>query len=344
MRESAFVKRNKSRWEEFETVVKNQQNAPPDKLAELFIQITDDLSFSRTQYPNSRTTQYLNSLASKIHGEIYKNKKEDKNRFILFWKEELPAVMFTVQKQLFYAFVIFIIAGTIGAVSAAYDDTFVRLVLGDSYVNMTLENIKNGNPTKVYSSSSEIEMFFLITRNNILVSFMIFIYGVFASLGTGLYLFYNALMVGTFIMFFYNENQLAQGLPVILLHGTIELTSIVIAAAAGFVMGNSILFPGTYKRSVSFARGGKDGLKLVTGLIPLFITAAFLESFVTRYTEMPLVLSIVILAGSLGFIVWYFFLYPNLLHKRMQGKNQLNHISASSNFSAWLNQKFNSGK
>ncbi len=165
MRESAFVKRNKSRWEEFETVVKNQQNAPPDKLAELFIQITDDLSFSRTQYPNSRTTQYLNSLASKIHGEIYKNKKEDKNRFILFWKEELPAVMFTGQKQLFYAFVIFMIAGAIGAVSAAYDDTFVRLVLGDSYVNMTLENIKNGNPTKVYSSSSEIEMFFLITRN-----------------------------------------------------------------------------------------------------------------------------------------------------------------------------------
>ena len=75
MRESAFVKRNKTRWEEFETVVKNQHQAPPDKLAELFIQITDDLSFSRTQYPTSRTTQYLNSLASKIHGEIYKRKK-----------------------------------------------------------------------------------------------------------------------------------------------------------------------------------------------------------------------------------------------------------------------------
>jgi hypothetical protein len=76
MRESAFIKQNKSRWEEFERVVKNQAGAPPDKLAELFIQITDDLSFSRTQYPESRTTQYLNSLASKIHGEIYKNKKE----------------------------------------------------------------------------------------------------------------------------------------------------------------------------------------------------------------------------------------------------------------------------
>lgn len=310
MRESAFVKRNKSRWEEFETVVKNQQNAPPDKLAELFIQITDDLSFSRTQYPNSRTTQYLNSLASKIHGEIYKNKKEDKNRFILFWKEELPAVMFTVKKQLFYAFVIFIIAGAIGAVSAAYDDTFVRLILGDSYVNMTLENIKNGNPTKVYSSSSEIEMFFLITRNNILVSFMIFIYGVFASLGTGLYLFYNALMVGTFIMFFYNENQLAQGVPVILLHGTIELTSIVIAAAAGFVMGNSILFPGTYSRLASFKVGAMKGLKIVMGLVPFFIMAGFIESFITRYAFMHWGIKTTIIGLSAFLMIYYFIFYP----------------------------------
>ncbi len=42
MRESTFINRNKTRWEEFERVVKNQAEAPPDKLAELFIQITDD--------------------------------------------------------------------------------------------------------------------------------------------------------------------------------------------------------------------------------------------------------------------------------------------------------------
>ena len=125
MRESAFIKQNKARWEEFEQIVKNQDSAAPDRLAELFIQITDDLSFSRTQYPESRTTQYLNSLASKIHGEIYKNKKEEKNRFILFWKEELPAVMFSIRKQLLYAAIIFVIAGIIGAVSTANDDTFV---------------------------------------------------------------------------------------------------------------------------------------------------------------------------------------------------------------------------
>lgn len=310
MRESAFINKNKARWQEFEKVVKNQNAAPPDKLAELFIQITDDLSFSRTQYPDSRTTHYLNSLASNIHGEIYKNKKEDKNRFILFWKEELPAVMYGIQKQLLHAFIIFIIAGLIGALSTAHDDTFVRLILGDGYVNMTLENIKSGNPTKVYSSSDEMNMFFMITLNNIMVSLKVFVFGVFFSLGTGLFLFYNALMVGTFMMFFFQESQLSQALPVIMLHGTIELSSIVIAAAAGFVMGNSILFPGTYSRLTSFKMGTMKGLKIVMGLVPFFILAGFIESFITRYAFMHWSIKTSIIGLSAFLIIYYFILYP----------------------------------
>lgn len=310
MRESSFVNRNKARWEEFEKVVNNQDRSSPDKLAELFIQVTDDLSFSRTQYPTSRTTQYLNSLASKIHGEIYKNKKEDKNRFILFWKHELPAVLYSAQKQLLYAFILFVVAGMIGAVSVAYDDTFVRLILGDGYVNMTLENIKNGNPTQVYSSGGEMDMFIGITLNNIMVSLRVFVFGVFFSLGTGLFLFYNALMVGTFVMFFYQESQLSQALPVILLHGTIELSSIVIAAAAGFLMGNSLLFPGTYSRLASFKSGAIKGLKIVMGLIPFFILAGFIESFITRYAFMHWGIKTAIIGASALLMIYYFILYP----------------------------------
>lgn len=294
-------------------MVKNQRNASPDTLAELFIQITDDLSFSRTQYPSSRTTQYLNSLAGKIHLEIYKNKPEEKNRFITFWKYEVPKAMYESQKQLLYAFIIFIIAGIIGVISAAKDDTFVRLILGDVYVNMTLENIKNGNPTKVYAGESELMMFLQITTNNVLVSFYTFIAGIVASVGTGYFLFTNGLMVGTFIMFFYEENQLSQALPVIMLHGTIELSSIVIAGAAGFVMGNSFIFPQTYSRIASLKMGAVKGLKIVMGLVPFFIMAGFIESFVTRYAFMPSIIKTAIIALSAALMIYYFLIYPRLL-------------------------------
>ncbi|HYF66493.1 MAG TPA: stage II sporulation protein M [Ohtaekwangia sp.] len=310
MKESAFIKQNKARWEEFEKVVKNQQQAQPDKLAELFIQLTDDLSFARTQYPESRTTNYLNSLASKVHLEIYKNKREETNRFITFWKYEVPAVMYETQKPMLYALVIFVVAGIIGAVSTAYDNTFVRLIMGDDYVNMTIENIKNGTPTKVYASQSEMMMFIFITWNNVMVSFKVFVAGIFASIGTGLLLFMNGVMVGTFMMFFYQESELSHALPVIMLHGTIELTSIVIAAGAGFVMGNGLLFPGTYSRLVSFKKGASKGLKIIMGLVPFFIMAGFIESFITRYAFMHWMMKAVVIGISAFLMVYYFVIYP----------------------------------
>jgi uncharacterized membrane protein SpoIIM required for sporulation len=310
MREAAFIKQNRSRWEEFEKVIKNPQQASPDRLAELFVQVTDDLSFARTQYPESRTTLYLNDLAGKVHLEIYKNKKEEKNRFVTFWKTELPGVMYEVQKPLLYSLIIFLVTGVIGGISTKYDDTFIRLILGDDYVNMTLENIKNGNPTQIYAGESELMMFVMITLNNIMVSFKVFVFGVFASLGTGFFLAYNGVMVGTFIMFFSQEQQLSQALPVIMLHGTIELSSIVIAAAAGFTMGNSLLFPGTYSRLDSFKKGGVKGLKIVIGLVPFFIIAGFIESFITRYAFMHWTIKAFIILVSAFLMIYYFVIYP----------------------------------
>jgi uncharacterized membrane protein SpoIIM required for sporulation len=83
-------------------------------------------------------------------------------------------------------------------------------------------------------------------------------------------------------------------------------------------MGNSILFPGTYSRTDSFRRGARDGLKLAIGLVPIFVVAGFLESFVTRHTEMPTLMSLLIIGSSLGFILWYFVVYPLQVQRAMR--------------------------
>ena len=76
------------------------------------------------------------------------------------------------------------------------------------------------------------------------------------------------------------------------------------------VLGNSILFPKTYTRLASFKRGMKNGLKIVVSTIPLFVIAGFLEGFVTRHTEMPDWLAIVIILSSLALILFYYVYYP----------------------------------
>jgi uncharacterized membrane protein SpoIIM required for sporulation len=310
MQEVAFIKRNADKWKQFEAWLSNRRQADPDVLADLFIQLTDDLSYSKTFYPNSKTTQYLNALAAKVHQAIYRNKKEARSRFVTFWKVELPALMRASRRELLCAGMIFIAAGLIGMVSAANDDAFVRLIMGDSYVNMTLENIEKGDPLAVYKKMNQVDMFLGITFNNIRVSFYAFVAGVLLSAGTALLLFYNGVMLGAFQYFFYQQGLLLPSVLTIWIHGTLEISAIIVAGCAGFVIGNGILFPGTYTRTQAFMAGAKKGLKIVIGLVPIFITAGFLESFVTRHTEMPAALSVSIISTSLLFVVGYFILYP----------------------------------
>lgn len=215
-----------------------------------------------------------------------------------------------------YAFIIFMVAMLIGIVSAAYDDNFVRLILGDSYVNMTLDNIDKGDPMAVYKNMNQVNMFIGITVNNIYVSFMCFAMGLLFSIGSGYMLFTNGIMLGSFQYFFYSKGLLLQSVLVIWIHGTLEISAIIISGCAGLVMGNSILFPGTYSRGASFVRGAKQGVKIAVGLVPVFIAAAFFEGFVSRYSQMPMWLSLTIIGSSLTFIIWYFIIYPIRLNRR----------------------------
>lgn len=316
MKEITFLKDRSGKWEEFEKLLQQKQTNPRE-LAGLFIEVTDDLSYSRTHYPKSKTTQYLNGLAARVHQEIYKNKKENRGRIWAFWKTEVPLSMARYHKQLFLSFFIFMACALLGFVSEMYDEDFVRLIVGDAYVDETIQRIRDGNPLGIYGEGEQTSMFFMITINNIFVSFRVFAMGLLFSFGTGFELFRNGVMLGAFHGFFWRYHLLAKSLLVVWIHGTFETSAIIIAGAAGFVLGNSLLFPGTYRRVDSFKLGALNSLKIVVGIVPVFIVAGFLESFITRYTNMPLWLSLVIILGSLFFVLWYFVLYPVMLSRKL---------------------------
>lgn len=322
MREITFLKRNAEKWKAIERFISTGKHDNPDLLADQFLELTDDLSYSRTFYPKSKTTEYLNSLTSRVHQVIYKTKKEKGNRIITFWKFEAPLQFYKHRKEIAISFCIFIISILIGIVSSAGDTGFVRLILGDSYINMTLENIDKGDPMAVYKQLNGVDMFLGITFNNIRVSFIAFVFGLLLSFGSVVILFRNGIMLGSFQYFFYQQGLLVQSMLVIWIHGTLEISAIIIAGAAGLVVGNSIILPGTYSRKESFIIGAKEGLKILISLIPVFISAGFLESFITRLTDMPAFVSLAIIFSSLGFVIWYVIIYPQKLNSNFSGREK----------------------
>ena len=209
-----------------------------------------------------------------------------------------------------------------GALSAKYDPTFVRLIMGDQYVNMTNANIAKGDPFGVYKQMNPALMFVGIAANNIMVELTVFVSGIIFSVGSIYQLLKNGIMLGSFQYYFFSKGFGWQSILVLWCHGTLEISAIILAGGAGLVMGNSFIFPKTYSRLASLKNGAKDGLKIAIGLIPIFLTAAFFEGFVTRKTEMPVWISITILAGSLLFIIWYVILYPGYLNRKLNHHNQ----------------------
>lgn len=319
MREVAFIKQNKEKWLNFENAIFNKSLKNPDELAALYIHLMNDLSYAQTYYPKSKTILYLNNLAARAFQKIYKTKREETNRFVHFWKTEVPLIVYQQRRYVAYAFLIFGVFVAIGALSAAYDDSFVRLILGDHYVNMTLENIENGDPVAVYKSGSNWGGFIAITLNNLYVGILSFIYGVFGGFGTGYVLMQNGIMLGAFQYMFQAEGVLWESVRGIWIHGAMEIFAIVIEGAAGLLLGASILFPKTFSRMTSFKMGVKDGVKILISTFPFTFCAGFLEGFVTRYSDsMPNWLSVGIILTTLSIISFYYLVYPRIVTKKLQ--------------------------
>ncbi len=318
MREVSFIKQNKEKWLSFEKAVFNNDFKDADELASQYIHLINDLAYAQTYYPKSKVISYLNQLAAKAFQKIYKTKREDTNRIFSFWKTEIPLICYQYRTFIYTAFIVFFAFTFIGAISAANDGEFVRSVLGDNYVNMSLENIEAGDPVAVYKSGSNWGSFIGITVNNLRVGIISFILGVFGGIGTLWILFKNCIMLGSFQYFFYDKGVFWESVRGIWIHGAMEIFAIVIEAAAGLILGASILFPKTHSRYTSFKLGAKTGVKILISTFPFTFSAGFLEGFITRYSNiMPIWLSSFIILTTLSIISYYYLIYPFKIQKKI---------------------------
>lgn len=313
MREALFIKKNKDRW------LKNQQESStdPDELAKDFTQLVDDLAYAKTFYPSGKVTNYLNKQASRIYLDIYKNRKEESNRLVTFWKYDLPLTIARHHRTMLFSFLFFLVFFAIGFFLSRNDINVTRSVLGDAYVEETISNIEKDNPFGIYESGNPVLSWLGIMINNIMFALRMFAFGLFCGI-PALYLHAKTgVMVGVF-----NELFAAHGLGadfwlVVFVHGTLEITAIILTGGAALVLGKSFLFPGTLKRLEAFKQGAKDGVKIMIGLIPVFAVAAFFEGLFTRlYNDLSFFTSAITVLSAI-FVIWYFIIYPIRLRKKI---------------------------
>ena len=326
MKETDFIAQNKDKWARFEKFSASNNN-DPDEVSELFTEITEDLSYAKTFYPRRSVRVYLNQLSQGVFTRLYKQKKQPIGSFVNFWRFTVPLEMYRSRHNLLAAFIFFSLAIFVGAVSQAYNPEFVEYILGKSYVSATEARIQDGNPMGIYGESSQGDMFLRITMNNIRVAFFAFTFGIFYSLGSYVILLSNGIMLGAFQWWFHAKGLLLTSFLAIWIHGAFEISAIVIAGAAGITLGNGLIFPKSFTRMQSLIFSAKRGMIILLSLVPVFIIAGFLESYVTRhYLTMGSWVKAAIIGTSFLIIIMYYVIYPFIVAKRHPDKIVLKEV------------------
>ncbi len=316
MKESQFVRENHEDWSALEELLK-RPTKDADELQRLFVKISSDLSYARSFFPRRSVTVYLNNLTQEVFDSI--RSQEEKFSFSMvvgFFRRTLPYEIYRSRTAFLVSFLVFTTAVLIGVISTANNEDFLTVILGEAYVEMTEDNINDGDPMAVYKQTDSSDMFLGITLNNIRVAFFAFVAGLAGIFGTILILIKNGIMLGAFQYFFYAKGLFVTSFLTIWIHGTIEISAIIIAGAAGIVLGQGLLFPGTYSRAVSLQISAQRGIRILLGTVPLFIIAGFLESFVTRLTELPTIVKVAIIGGSAALILVQFVIYPIIRYRK----------------------------
>lgn len=315
MKESDFINQNKIKWLEVEKNLTSNELGPSDT-SKLFIQVTDDLSYARTFYKNRSVKIYLNEIAKFLFNDINKTKNNNFKSFIKFWKTDLPLAMYVSRRSMLISLIVFVSCFILGVITSIYDPAFCKSILSSQYIDMTNENIAKGDPMAVYKSDGEMQTFLPIFVNNIRIDFITFFSGIFMAIGSLLIMVVNGVMVGVFQYFFIEKDLFWESFLAIWTHGTLEISAIILSGGAGLTLGKGLLFPGTYSRFHALRASGMNGLKIIIGVIPVTLLAAFIEGFLTRHTEIPDPIRFSFILLSLAFVLIYFFWYPRKIAKK----------------------------
>ncbi|THH37865.1 stage II sporulation protein M [Neolewinella litorea] len=289
MRETDFIGKNQDKWERYEESLQ-RSDQDPARLGELYVHTTDDLSISRTFYPNRTVRVYLNGLARRTFLQLYRGRGGGLRSFLTFWSDDLPRAVYDYRRYLLLALLTFSLALLIGVVGYRIDPAFAETILGADYVRMTEANIADGDPMAVYRSRNPAGAALHITLNNLQVALLTFLAGAFLGVGSIVMLIRTGVMIGVFQYFFFARGNLA-----------------VASDGSG---------PDWLLRSLSWIlTAGGAGLEKVQGLLSFVVQDAsvFRESLLTIWIHGALEVSSFVLAGGAGLAMGGGLLFPGTL-------------------------------
>ncbi len=277
-----FVVRNTAMWQRLDDLAtraskQSNQLAPHevDELVALYQRTAAQLSHARTYYHDPGLTSRLTLLVATASASIYGQRARAGASLRRFFTETFPAAAYTSRRFIAAAAALLFVPMFVLGIWLTHSDRVL-----DTQLTREEQLVYEQRARDYYSDEPAQQFATRVLINNIQVSFIAFALGV-TLVGTVVILVYNGASVAPLAALFFRDGYGGEFLGLVLPHGLLELSSIVIAGAAGLQLGWAWLFPGDRRRGSAVTEEGRRSIVIVLGLMLCFVVAGLIEGFIT---------------------------------------------------------------
>jgi uncharacterized membrane protein SpoIIM required for sporulation len=253
------------------------QPAELDELVRLYQQVSGHLSHARGNYGDPALVAMLTRLVADANAAIYGARASAADAVRQFVFHAFPGAVWRIRRFVLASAALtllpaLVVGAWIATSDAALDASGPEAVRA-AYVEEDFEDYYSSEPAAQFAAN--------VTFNNIQVSVAAFALGILGCVGTAGILVFNGANVGVAGGLFHAVGEAGRFWGLILPHGLLELTAVIVAGGAGLRLGWALIDPGDRSRGRALSEEGRRSVIVILGLVGAFVVAGLVEGFVT---------------------------------------------------------------
>lgn len=281
-----YLAKNRTKWDRLEELLRKKKRNFDEirELGNLYLAVSDDLSFCQTHFPGADITSYLNHLVRQCQAVFFRHEKTRLRAILHFFSSEFPRLIFELRYYIAVSCALIAMALALSFYFVERNIMLGEIFLPEKMYDMAVRDLELRRQFGNFDAIPEAHRSALslyVWFNNSVVAINCFVLGIALGLGTAYILFFNGTMLGALLAVYHMNGHLLDFFSLIMVHGSIELPAIAIAGGAGLSLGVSVINPGRLSRADAVRKEAKRCLKVLAGVIAMLFIAGLVEGLIT---------------------------------------------------------------
>lgn len=256
-----------------------------ERLTILYRQVLHDQALAAARYPGTALTHRLRRLAVDGTHYLQRDNGDQLPSLRRFFNHQFPDAMHRLVPRLALTVGLFILAVLFGLCLTALEPA-----LGMAFLNQeAVEGLKDGRlwTESIFAVTPSALASSAIATNNLSVAITGWAGGALAGLGAFYVVLLNGLMLGSVIAITAHYSLATQLFAFVAAHGPLEITLILVTAAAGLEIGRALVMATDLPRTVELRAASRRALIVLLGCLPWILLLGFVEGFLSPSSALP---------------------------------------------------------